>query len=254
MTNLIINFLFWSFAISAIRAEDPIKINKDSPSVPVHLIEKISIIIAQKWYINICAEGSSYLNYGEGPMDVARIPEEKVSLVKIYSKINKNLVFQPEELDSNDIVLVNLILKKSSSIKNNVVRYMEANEAYKIFNDLVVEGLPYDKQIFEMLLNKYPPNTSKNVYYHYDENGRLHLEIEQFAETKHSTKTKQQDIHGGEQRIFSEDKIPTISAPKNHSVSKKLPEAKSPSTRWITIVILTAAAIGLAWLLLKKLN
>ncbi len=209
MNNLIISLSIWFLAILAIRAESTVRKYQDGSPVPVHLIEEISITVAGKWYMCIREKGSSYLNYGVSPMDVARIPEGKVSLAETYSKVKDRLVLQPEELETNDIVIVNLMVKNGSRIGDNVVRYMEASEAYVIFDNLVVNGEPYEKQSFEILLNQYPPDPARKAHYHYDENGTLQVAPYPSADAKHPSKTEQQDIERDENRIRSKDKAPS---------------------------------------------
>jgi hypothetical protein len=204
MNKAIFSLTLCALAFGTVRAEYPVGDNRDGSPLPVAIIDEISVMIAGKWYIRIRAEGPSYLNYGAGPTDVAMIPEGKVPLEKIYGQIKDRLAVDPEELESRNNVLVNFTVKNGTRIGDNVEKWMEASEAYRIFDEMVANGKPYERKHFETILNRYPANPDRKLMYHYGEDGSLQVtpdpraEVEVPEETERPSKVKDGTSSEGE--------------------------------------------------------
>jgi hypothetical protein len=166
--------VWWLFCFP-LAADPPGKAFLDGVPDPAALIEEIFVITPTDWSITIRKNGSSYLNYGSGPLDVARIPQEKVSLGDIYNKISTGLVSNPKDISGKIAIPINLKINKESKIGGNLVQYIEIDEIYKIFEDLVGRAIPYDQNRFEMILNYSPIDPKRRLKYSYNKDGVLEM-------------------------------------------------------------------------------
>jgi len=247
MNKTIFFLILYALDLIAVRAESPGGEFRNGSPLTVDTIKHISVMIAGKWDIIIYAEGPSRLDYGALPNDGALIPEGKVSLTKIYGQIKDRLAAEPEELKSRNIVLVNFRVKNGSPLGENVSKWMEASEAYKIFDEMVANGKPYDQERFEMLLNKYPANPDRKLVYHYNEDGTLQVtpdpraEVEVPEESERPREVKDRKSFEGEPRSH-----PSGQGAKRQTTTENAEHSKA--WRWTAVVgaILVVTSILLA--------
>ncbi len=115
-------------------------------------IQRITILTATDWRLDIEMDGSGRLIFGSNPMDVSLIPGGTVKPRAIYDMLAPTLQAKP-----SDTASIAVSLRKPGQISVTALYSDKVAEVTELFATASKAGRPLEKERFESVLKQAPP-------------------------------------------------------------------------------------------------